>query len=107
MVLSPVPLVDVIPIQSGHEDIYLTQWPMKEVEQVGLLKMDFLGLRNLTIIERILKTINYKQSNPFTLSEIPLVDDRTFQLLQQGDTTGVFQLESEGMRQALKQINPY
>ena len=55
VVLSPVPLVDVIPIQSGHEDIYLTQWPMKEVEQVGLLKMDFLGLRNLTIIERILK----------------------------------------------------
>ncbi|MFJ7827050.1 DNA polymerase III subunit alpha [Psychrobacillus sp. NPDC096623] len=106
VVLSPVPLVDVIPIQSGHEDIYLTQWPMKEVEQIGLLKMDFLGLRNLTIIERILKIINYKQSNPFKLSEIPLHDELTFQLLQQGDTTGVFQLESAGMRQALKQINP-
>lgn len=106
VVLSPVSLVDVIPIQSGHEDIYLTQWPMKEVEQVGLLKMDFLGLRNLTIIERILKIINYKQSNPFKLSEIPLHDELTFQLLQQGDTTGVFQLESAGMRQALKQINP-
>lgn len=106
VVLSPVSLVDVIPIQSGHDDIYLTQWPMKEVEQVGLLKMDFLGLRNLTIIERILKIINYKQSNPFKLTEIPLHDEQTFQLLQQGDTTGVFQLESAGMRQALKQINP-
>ena len=106
IVLSPVSLVDVIPIQSGHEDIYLTQWPMKEVEQVGLLKMDFLGLRNLTIIERILKIINYGQSDPFKLAEIPLHDDLTFQLLRQGDTTGVFQLESAGMRQALKQINP-
>ncbi|MEK5147695.1 DNA polymerase III subunit alpha [Psychrobacillus sp. FSL K6-4615] len=106
IVLSPVSLVDVIPIQSGHEDIYLTQWPMKEVEQVGLLKMDFLGLRNLTIIERILKIINYKQSDPFKLAEIPLHDELTFQLLQQGDTTGVFQLESAGMRQALKQIDP-
>lgn len=106
IVLSPVSLVDVIPIQSGHEDIYLTQWPMKEVEQVGLLKMDFLGLRNLTIIERILKIINYGQTDPFKLAEIPLHDELTFQLLQQGDTTGVFQLESAGMRQALKQINP-
>ncbi|MEK5216416.1 DNA polymerase III subunit alpha [Psychrobacillus sp. FSL H8-0487] len=106
IVLSPVSLVDVIPIQSGHEDIYLTQWPMKEVEQVGLLKMDFLGLRNLTIIERILKIINYRQSDPFKLAEIPLHDELTFQLLQQGDTTGVFQLESVGMRQSLKQINP-
>ena len=106
IVLSPVSLVDVIPIQSGHEDIYLTQWPMKEVEQVGLLKMDFLGLRNLTIIERILKIINYRQSDPFKLAEIPLHDELTFQLLQQGDTTGVFQLESAGMRQSLKQINP-
>lgn len=106
IVLSPVSLVDVIPIQSGHEDIYLTQWPMKEVEQVGLLKMDFLGLRNLTIIERILKIINYGQTDPFKLAEIPLHDELTFQLLQQADTTGVFQLESAGMRQSLKQINP-
>jgi len=68
--------------------------------------MDFLGLRNLTIIERILKIINYQQSSPFQLSEIPLHDELTFQLLQQGETTGVFQLESAGMRQALKQIHP-
>ena len=48
----------------GHEEIFLTQWPMKEIEQIGLLKMDFLGLRNLTIIERILNLINYKKTIP-------------------------------------------
>ena len=106
VVLSPIPLVDIVPIQIGHDDLFLTQWPMKEVEQVGLLKMDFLGLRNLTIIERILKIINRNKTQSLSLSTIPLDDERTFQLLQNGDTTGVFQLESAGMRHALKQIQP-
>ena len=106
VVLSPVPLVDVVPIQNGHDEIYLTQWPMKEIEQIGLLKMDFLGLRNLTIIERILKLVNRNQVKKFLLSDIPFNDELTFQLLQNGDTTGVFQLESAGMRNALKQIQP-
>lgn len=106
VVLSPVPLVDVVPIQMGHDDLFLTQWPMKEVEQAGLLKMDFLGLRNLTIIERILKIIHKNNRQYFSLDSIPFDDKRTFQLLQNGDTTGVFQLESEGMRQSLKQIQP-
>ena len=57
IVLSPVPLVDVVPIEDGHDGIYLTQWPMQEVEQAGLLKMDFLGLRNLTILEQIRRSI--------------------------------------------------
>lgn len=106
VVLSPVPLVDVVPIQIGHDELFLTQWPMKEIEQIGLLKMDFLGLRNLTIMERILKLINYKQHRQLTLESIPLNDESTFRLLQNGDTTGVFQLESAGMRHALKQIKP-
>ena len=106
VVLSPVPLVDIVPIQSGHDEIYLTQWPMKEVEQIGLLKMDFLGLRNLTIIERILYLINYSNPSKVTLASIPFYDEKTFELLQAGDTTGVFQLESAGMRGALKQIKP-
>ncbi|WP_391202538.1 DNA polymerase III subunit alpha [Psychrobacillus sp. L4] len=106
VILSPVPLVDVVPIQNGHDDIFLTQWPMKEIEQIGLLKMDFLGLRNLTIIDRILNLINYKKSSQITLDTIPLDDEHTFQLLQNGDATGVFQLESAGMRNALKQIKP-
>ncbi|SER90757.1 DNA polymerase III subunit alpha [Psychrobacillus sp. OK032] len=106
VVLSPIPLVDIVPIQIGHDDLFLTQWPMKEVEQVGLLKMDFLGLRNLTIIERILKIINRNRTQTLSLSSIPLNDDHTFRLLQKGDTTGVFQLESAGMRHALQQIQP-
>ncbi|WP_391116391.1 DNA polymerase III subunit alpha [Psychrobacillus sp. L3] len=106
VILSPVPLVDVVPIQKGHDTIFLTQWPMKEIEQIGLLKMDFLGLRNLTIIDRILNLINYKKSSQLTLNTIPLNDEQTFQLLQNGDATGVFQLESAGMRSALKQIKP-
>ncbi|TQR19803.1 DNA polymerase III subunit alpha [Psychrobacillus vulpis] len=106
IVLSPVPLVDVVPIQNGHDDIFLTQWPMNEVEQIGLLKMDFLGLRNLTIIERILNLINYNRSSKLLLEDIPLIDEQTLILLQNGDTTGVFQLESPGMRNALKQIKP-
>ncbi len=106
IVMSPIPIVEIVPIQKGQEEIYLTQWPMREVEEKGLLKMDFLGLRNLTIIERILKTINYHCAVKFTLEDIPLNDEKTFEMLRQGDTTGVFQLESEGMRNALRQINP-
>nr|WP_232337038.1 DNA polymerase III subunit alpha [Lysinibacillus timonensis] len=106
VILSPVPLVDVVPIEKGHDDIYLTQWPMQEVENQGLLKMDFLGLRNLTIIEQIRKSIYYATKHVIDLNNIPLDDKRTYELLQQGDTSGIFQLESEGMQNALREINP-
>lgn len=106
VVLSPTPLVEIIPIQQGHENIYLTQWPMQEVEQSGLLKMDFLGLRNLTIIEQIRKSILASLQIEIDLQQIPLNDEKTFQLLQQADTTGIFQLESDGMRQSLRDIKP-
>lgn len=106
VVLSPVPLVNVIPIEKGHDDIYLTQWPMQEVEQIGLLKMDFLGLRNLTILDQILKSIYFSHHRWIQLNEIPLNDEKTFELLRQGDTTGIFQLESDGMKKALIEISP-
>lgn len=106
VVLSPIPLVEVVPIEQGHDDIYITQWPMQEVEQMGLLKMDFLGLRNLTIIEQIRKAIYYSQNKVIDLYNIPLDDEKTFKLLQQGDTVGIFQLESEGMKKALIEIVP-
>ncbi len=106
VVLSPVPLVDVVPIQDGHEGVYLTQWPMQEVEQAGLLKMDFLGLRNLTILQQICQSIHFTEKQSIDLLRIPLDDTATFQLLAAGDTTGVFQLESEGMRGALREIKP-
>ncbi|QCR33249.1 DNA polymerase III subunit alpha [Lysinibacillus sp. SGAir0095] len=106
VVLSPMPLVDVVPIEKGHDDIYLTQWPMQEVEQVGLLKMDFLGLRNLTILENIRQSIYYTHKKWIDFNQIPFDDEKTFQLLGQGDTTGIFQLESDGMKNALREIAP-
>ncbi|MCZ8536275.1 DNA polymerase III subunit alpha [Paenisporosarcina quisquiliarum] len=106
VVLSPVPLVELLPIEEGQDGIYLTQWPMKEVEQSGLLKMDFLGLRNLTILERIRTMIWFDQNKWLDFEKIPLNHEGTFKLLQAGDTTGVFQLESDGMRQALRDIRP-
>lgn len=106
VVLSPVPLVELLPIEDGQEGIYLTQWSMQDVEQSGLLKMDFLGLRNLTILDRIRSMIWYDTKKWLDFEKIPLEDFQTFQLLQAGDTTGVFQLESDGMRQALIDIKP-
>lgn len=106
VVLSPLPLVDVVPIEEGHDDVFLTQWPMQEVEQSGLLKMDFLGLRNLTILEQIRRSVAATQQLNIDFKAIPLEDEATFRLLQYGDTAGIFQLESEGMRQALREIRP-
>ena len=106
VVLSPLPLVDVVPIQDGHDGVYLTQWPMAEVEQSGLLKMDFLGLRNLTILDLITKSVLASKQIKIDLNQLPMQDEKTFALLRKGDTTGIFQLESEGMRQALRQIQP-
>ena len=106
VVLSPVPLVEVVPIEEGHEDIYLTQWPMLEVEQTGLLKIDFLGLRNLTIIEQIRRSIQFSHQLQLDINQIPLHDTKTFELLQHGDTAGIFQLESDGMKNALREIKP-
>ncbi|MDM5229879.1 DNA polymerase III subunit alpha [Lysinibacillus pakistanensis] len=106
VVLAPSPLVNTMPIEKGHDDIYCTQWPMGDVEACGLVKMDFLGLRNLTILEQIRWSI-YKARGPWIEFErIPMQDEKTFQLLQRGDTLGIFQLESEGMKQALRDIKP-
>lgn len=106
LILSPVPLVELVPIETGQDGIYLTQWAMQDVERSGLLKMDFLGLRNLTILDRIRSMIWYDTKKILDFEKIPLNHQKTFELLQKGDTTGVFQLESDGMRQALRDIKP-
>ncbi|MGN7478095.1 DNA polymerase III subunit alpha [Solibacillus silvestris] len=106
VILSPIPLVDVVPIEEGHDGIYLTQWPMLEVEQTGLLKIDFLGLRNLTILEQIRKSIQFTHDIHLDFNQIPFDDWKTFELLQYGDTSGIFQLESDGMKNALREIQP-
>ncbi|AQQ52810.1 DNA polymerase III subunit alpha [Planococcus lenghuensis] len=106
IILSPIPLVNVVPIEKGNEGIFMTQWPMNELEKTGLLKMDFLGLRNLTILERIRHLLNRDTGHWLDYRQLPLNDEQTYQLLAAGDTTGIFQLESEGMRRALQLIQP-
>jgi DNA polymerase-3 subunit alpha len=106
VVLTQEPLVQSVPIQEGHDQVYLTQYSMEHLEDIGLLKMDFLGLRNLTILENILDSIYRKKRERVNIKNIPLDDERTFHLLSTGETTGVFQLESEGMRNVLKRLKP-
>ena len=106
VVISEQPLVEVIPIQNGHNQIYLTQYSMEYLEELGLLKIDFLGLRNLSLIESILKSIFHRTGTKLDIKDIPMDDPSTYQLISSGQTTGVFQLESEGMRNVLKRLQP-
>ena len=98
-----------IPLQydsKADEKAVVSQYSMKPIEELGLLKMDFLGLKNLTIMERTLKQIKYNYNLEIDLNNIPLDNKKTFELLAAGDTTGVFQLESAGMKRYLKQLMP-
>ncbi|MRH42871.1 DNA polymerase III subunit alpha [Aquibacillus halophilus] len=106
VIISQKPLVEHVPLISSGNDIYLTQFAMKELEAVGLLKMDFLGLRNLTLLERIVQSIKLNKNKTIVLEKIPLDDYKTFSLLQKGMTNGVFQLESQGMQQVLTNLKP-
>ncbi|WP_430784826.1 DNA polymerase III subunit alpha [Virgibacillus flavescens] len=106
VVISEKPLIEYTPITKGANETYLTQFSMNELESVGLLKMDFLGLRNLTLLERVIDSIAYVHKKQIELEEIPVHDQATFQLLQTGMTNGIFQLESEGMKQVLTKLKP-
>lgn len=106
VVISEQPLVNHVPLISGTQDLHLTQFSMNDLEAVGLLKIDFLGLRNLTLIERIVKSIRYTENKQFDLTKIPENDPQTFRLLKDGKTNGVFQLESAGMKSVLKRLRP-
>ncbi|WPS88716.1 DNA polymerase III subunit alpha [Brevibacillus halotolerans] len=105
VVISREPLTEYVPLQEGSEGLLLTQFPMDILEQVGLLKMDFLGLRNLTIIQETLKEMN-RQGIPLSLDSLPMEDAKSFAMLTRGDTTGVFQLESAGIRNVLRDLKP-
>lgn len=106
VVISEQPLVNVIPIQKGHEEIYLTQYSMEHLEQLGLLKIDFLGLRNLSLIESIIHSIYRTTGKRIDIKNIPMDNEATYALIGKGQTTGVFQLESDGMRSVLKRLQP-
>lgn len=108
VIIADRPLVNFTPLQKATDgsDGIVTQYSMKYLEEIGLLKMDFLGLKNLTIMEKALELIEKRTGQKIDLLKIPINDQKTFQLLQRGDTTGVFQFESSGMRRYLKELKP-
>ncbi|MDX8046703.1 DNA polymerase III subunit alpha [Gracilibacillus sp. S3-1-1] len=106
VIISEDRLTEHVATLPAHSGIELTQYPMKDLEKIGLLKMDFLGLRNLTLIEKILKQIEFHYKISISLENIPFDDVNTFHLLQKGETNGVFQLESQGMQNVLKELKP-
>jgi DNA polymerase-3 subunit alpha len=105
VVISREPLTEYVPLQAGSEGLALTQYPMDVLEEIGLLKMDFLGLRNLTIIQETLRHLE-RQGIRLSLDQLPPADEKTFRMLSKGETTGVFQLESSGMRSVLRELKP-
>ncbi|MBM7554978.1 DNA polymerase III subunit alpha [Thalassobacillus pellis] len=106
VIISDEPLTEHVALLEGHEGVPLTQYAMGDLETIGLLKMDFLGLRNLTLLERIETNIKKYEDSSFTLGRIPLDDQKTFHTLREGRTNGIFQLESQGMRNVLQQLKP-
>ena len=92
------------PVQEGLLDMIQTQYEAKDLEDLGLLKIDFLGLRNLTSIDKICQLIEYKEKKKIDIYKVPLNDQKTFDLLKRVDTTGLFQLESRGMRSLIGQM---
>lgn len=106
VVIAPDDIVKFAPVEMSQKGVVATQYPMGPVEELGLLKMDFLGLSNLSIINNALRIIKKVYKNDINLSEIPLDDTQTYELFQRGDTTGVFQLESAGMKRYLRELRP-
>ncbi len=118
VVIADRPLTDIVPLQLAEatggtrdengERVYrtVTQFSMKPIEEIGLLKMDFLGLRNLDVIEDAIRIIERSTGTRPDMTTLPLDDPRTYEMLSRGDSIGVFQFESEGMREALKKVQP-
>ena len=108
VVITREPLDVIVPRQhpAGEDKIIVTQYEMHSIEDLGLLKMDLLGLKNLTIIENTLRIIKNTQGKIIDISALPLDDKKTYRLFQEGKTTGVFQLESGGMKRNLKELKP-
>jgi DNA polymerase-3 subunit alpha len=117
VVIANGPLSDYVPLQRvvrkgegagsrNSEAVVTTQWVMGDLEKVGLLKMDFLGLRTLTLIDKAVRLIAKARGEKIDVYKLPLDDPETYQLLQRGDAKGVFQLENDGIRELLKRMKP-
>ena len=107
VILSREPLIDVIPIHRRENDgAIITQFDMGACESIGLLKMDFLGLRNLSVLDDALLNIEKNKGKKIVLEDLPLDDKKTYELLAKGETLGVFQLDGGPMRALLKSMAP-
>lgn len=106
VVIGDGPLVQWVPLQNGSNGLFLTQFTMGDVEAIGLLKMDFLGLKNLAILQEAVDVTGKLLGRPFDVHEIPLDDGETLALFARGDTAGIFQFESQGIRNVLRKLGP-
>jgi DNA polymerase-3 subunit alpha len=105
VVIADRPLRDYVPLAKNGEDV-ITQWQMTELEEVGLLKMDFLGLKTLTILQEAVRLVHEVHGVQLDLGALPLDDKQTYELMARGETQGIFQLESSGMRELLTRLKP-
>ena len=106
VVISSTPLVEMVPLYRGSQNEVVTQYAMKDIEKIGLIKFDFLGLKTLTMIADVVRRVNEGRGENLDLGEIPPNDHMAYELLGSGDTSGVFQLESSGMRDLVVRLAP-
>ena len=106
VVISPQPLTDFVPLYKSNKDEITTMYPMTDVEKIGLLKMDFLALTTLTIIDDTLKLLKQHEGIDLNMDTLPLDDEKTYELFSDGLTDGVFQFESSGMKDILRKFKP-
>jgi DNA polymerase-3 subunit alpha len=106
VVISPQPLTEIVPLYKSSKDEITTQYDMNALERIGLLKMDFLGLTTLTVLSDAVKLIKQNREVDIELDTLPLDDEITYKLFARGDTTGIFQFESHGMRDILRRYQP-
>ncbi|MFM7734753.1 MAG: DNA polymerase III subunit alpha, partial [Alphaproteobacteria bacterium] len=106
IVIAPRPLVETVPLCVDKEGAVLTQFPGGDVEKVGLIKFDFLGLKNLTLIQNVVRRIREGRGVQVDVATLPLDDKKTYRLLSRGETVGIFQMESSGMRELVTRLKP-
>ncbi len=106
VIISHLPLDEIVPVQFAKEGNVITEYPKEDCEKIGLLKMDFLGLKNLTIIMQALALIKERHGVELDINNIPLDDPDTYKMLMSGNTDGVFQLESAGMKKLVRDLKP-
>jgi DNA polymerase-3 subunit alpha len=106
VIISPQPLTEIVPLYKSNKDEITTQYDMNALERIGLLKMDFLGLTTLTVLNDAVRLIEENRGISIDISALPLDDEATYRFFARGDTTGIFQFESDGMRDILRRYRP-